>query len=381
MRVVVVGAGILGASAAWHLARAGAEVVLADAAHPGRSTAAAAGIVSPWCARVHDAAWYQLARNGARFYAELITDLAQEGETDTGYRRVGALVVSADAAELDAMERLVLQRRAEAPEAGEIRRLTPAASRLLFPPLRPDLAALLVSGGARVNGRNLAAALVRAAQRRGATLRPGKAALRARGGRIVGITTAGRDIDADVVILATGAWALGLLAPFAVPLPVAPHRGQLVHLRLPGVETQAWANVLPMSDHYLLAFEDSRVVVGDSCETDAGFDYRATAGGQAQVLRDALAVAPGLAQATILETRVGFQPMAAGGRPLLGAIDRLPGLLIANGLGAYGLCIGPYAGRLMAELVMAGRASLDLAPYDPLGAPRPAPVAPEPDAI
>ena len=47
MRVAVVGAGVLGASAAFHLALAGAEVVLADQAHEGRATAAGAGIVSP----------------------------------------------------------------------------------------------------------------------------------------------------------------------------------------------------------------------------------------------------------------------------------------------------------------------------------------------
>jgi D-amino-acid dehydrogenase len=375
MRVVVLGAGILGASAAWHLARAGTKVVLADAAHPGRGTAASAGIVSPWCARVHDADWYRLARLGARYYPELLANLAEDGETDTGYRRVGSLMVSADPAALDASERLVQERHAEAPEAGEIMRLAPADARARFPPLRANLAGLLVSGGARVDGRKLAAAMVRAAQRHGAELRQGKAALRARGGRITGITIAGTEIGADVVILAVGAWAPGLLAPFAIPLPIAPQRGQVVHLRLPGIDTRSWPNVLPMSDHYLLAFDDSRVVIGATRESGTGFDYRATAGGQAKVLSDGLAIAPGLAQATILETRVGFRPMGPCMRPQLGQIDRLPGVIIANGLGTSGLSIGPYAGRLVAELARDGRTSLDLAPYAPLRGDRPAPAA------
>jgi len=48
MRVIVIGAGILGASAAYHLSSAGAEVEIVDAAHQGRATQAGAGIICPW---------------------------------------------------------------------------------------------------------------------------------------------------------------------------------------------------------------------------------------------------------------------------------------------------------------------------------------------
>ena len=48
MRVAVVGAGVLGASTAFHLVEAGAEVVVVDLKHAGSATAAGAGIVSPW---------------------------------------------------------------------------------------------------------------------------------------------------------------------------------------------------------------------------------------------------------------------------------------------------------------------------------------------
>ena len=56
MKVVVVGAGILGASTAYHLAREGCEVTLVDRADEGRATAAGAGIVCPWGSPTEDAA-------------------------------------------------------------------------------------------------------------------------------------------------------------------------------------------------------------------------------------------------------------------------------------------------------------------------------------
>src|SRR5439155_6588650 len=105
---------------------------------------------------------------------------------------------------------------------------------------------------------------------------------------------------------------------------------------LPEQETRDWLVILPPGSHYLLAFDGGRIVVGATRESGAGFDYRITVSGQAEVLAEALHVAPGLATATITETRVGFRPVGADVRPLLGAVQGLDGLLIGNGLGAAG---------------------------------------------
>src|SRR5690242_13414726 len=115
MHVVVVGAGILGASAAFHLARAGAQVTIVDAAHEGRATAAGAGIVCPWVSGTEDRAFYGLYVEGARYYTRLVPILGELGETDLGFRRVGAMVVSPDADELAAFDALLRQRQAETP--------------------------------------------------------------------------------------------------------------------------------------------------------------------------------------------------------------------------------------------------------------------------
>jgi D-amino-acid dehydrogenase len=236
--------------------------------------------------------------------------------------------------------------------------------------LRADLASIHISGGARVDGRRLNTALRGAAEQLGACWRPGVATLVTEGTRVRGVRVDDEMIGAGMVVATAGAWGAGLMEPLGIALPVAPQRGQIVHLQLPHGDTSAWPVVLPPGAHYLLAFEGGRVVAGATRENDTGFDNRVTAAGQAEVLSAALAVAPGLGGATLLETRVGFRPAAPA--PILGLVPGIEGLAVGNGLGASGLTVGPYAGKLLADLVLGRPAEFDLSAFS-LGA-RAAPV-------
>jgi D-amino-acid dehydrogenase len=360
MKIVIIGAGVLGASAAFPLSRIGAEITVVDANLDGRATAAGAGIICPWVSGIEDQAFYRLYVGGGEYYPELVAALAEAGETDLGFRQSGALLVSGDAQELDWMERMARQRAV--PAMGTITRLSTGEARALFPPLRPELGGVLVSGGARVDGRRVAAALLRAA---GVKVVSGLAALAVDANRVVGVDVGDERIAADRVIVVAGAWADRVLRPFGLGLAVEPQRGQIVHLRLERVQTRDWPVVLPPGSHYIVPFDGGRVVAGATRETGAGFDYRVTAAGQAEVLNEALSIAPGLGAATLVETRVGFRPVGAEVRPNLGWVRGMEGLAVGTGLGAAGLTIGPFAGRLLAELVVGRSPGLDLVPFDP----------------
>ena len=198
------------------------------------------------------------------------------------------------------------------------------------------------------------------------TVIQGHAALAVEANRVVGVDVGDERIPADRVIVTAGAWVDRVLRPFGVSLPVEPQRGQIVHLRLEGVETEDWPVILPPGSHYIVPFDGGRIVAGATRESGAGFDYRVTAAGQAEVLSEALRIAPGLGAATMIETRVGFRPVGAEIRPLLGWVRGIEGLAVGNGLGAAGLTIGPFAGRLLADLVTGQRGLMDLAPFDPM---------------
>lgn len=352
-KFIVIGAGILGASTAYQLAKSGAEVIIVDRKDDGQATDAAAGIICPWLSQRRNQAWYKLAREGAAFYPSLIEELEREGETETGYVRVGALRIHRERDKLIELEKRAKQRKHDAPEMGEITLLTPSEVKRLFPPLADDYAALHIGGAARVDGRALREALLRAAIRKGATLLDGEAELCFDRNKVTGARVRDEMIVADAVIVCAGAWVNHLLAPLDVDFKATFQKAQIVHLVLPEADTGSWPVIMPPGDQYILAFDDNRIVIGATHENDPqGYDTCVTAGGLHEVLSKALAYAPGLSSGTFLEARVGFRPFTPGFLPVIGALPGWQGIFVANGLGASGLTMGPYIGDQLAKLVL-----------------------------
>lgn len=354
MRVVVVGAGIVGASTAFHLVEAGVETVVVDQTHPGQATMAGAGIVCPWPTSATDPDFVALYCAGAGATARLVERLGELGETDTGYGRVGAIVLAETDGELEATERLVHARSTPESDAGEILRLTGTECRERFPPLRDDHAGLFIGGAARLDGRRFTESLLRAAH---LEPREGRAELATRDECVRGVVLDGELIEADAVVLAGGAWTADLLAEHHVMVDVEPQKGQIVHLRVVGpagtpAPTGEWPTILPPGPHYLVPFDGGRVVCGATRETGSGFDTTVTVGGQREVLAAAIRWAPGLADAAIIEVRVGLRPLARSGRPTIGPVPHIERLFVGTGMGAGGLTIGPHAGRLLADHVL-----------------------------
>ncbi|MBF8194421.1 FAD-binding oxidoreductase [Nonomuraea sp. K274] len=418
MRVVVIGSGIVGAGAAYYLSGRGASVTVVDSHRPGAATRAGAGIVCPWVDHPEDDDWYRLTREGARHYPGLVEELGE----DIGYAKVGALLVAEDPVDLEPVRALLRRRHPAAPEMGDVVDVdTPSE---LFPPLSDELSAILVPGAARVEGSAVRDALLRAAVRQGAEVRTGTATLApdgqvlirpkhgepplreivhepreggeavestaAAGGRPAAVgpqdswrqaaplapaatapaatteapsyTGEGRPIDADMVIVAAGAWTGEVCRPLGVELPVFPRRGQILHATLEGVDTAWWPIILPRLGPYLLGFPDSRVVVGATVE-DVGFAPRVTMGGLEEVIEAGLRVAPGLFGATVAETRVGLRPVYAPGPALIGPLTGR--VVVATGLSAYGLTAGPYTGEIAAALALGEEPPIDITPYAP----------------
>ncbi|OIK09193.1 oxidoreductase [Bacillus sp. MUM 116] len=362
-KIIVIGAGILGASTAYHLTKLGAEVIMVDRKDPGQATDAAAGIVCPWLSQRRNKVWYQLAKGGARYYPELIAKLEADGETETGYKRVGAISLHKDTIKLEQMAERARKRREDAPEIGEIEILSSAETKKLFPPLSEECGSVYVSGGARVNGRALRDSLTYSAIKNGATFIKGTASIVKKDHRVIGITIEEKTIHADHVIVTAGAWARELLEPLGIEFSVKPQKAQIVHLELPDMNTSSWPVVMPPHTQYILTFENGRVVVGSTHENDMGFDTRITAGGINEILSQALETAPGLANSTILETRVGFRPFTPGFLPIAGPLPDLDGIYVANGLGSSGLTSGPYFGAELAKLVAGQQTEIDMSNY------------------
>ena len=291
-KFIVIGAGILGASTAYHLAKAGASVTVVDRKDPGQATDAAAGIICPWLSQRRNKAWYALAKGGAAYYPSLINQLEADGEKETGYRRVGAISIHTDAVKLDKMEERAVNRKEDAPEIGDIRQLTAAETSALFPSISSTYGSVYISGAARVNGRALRDALMRAAEKHGATFVHGSAELVETDNKVTGVRVGDEFFTADAVLVTAGAWADDLLTPLGLNLQLTSQKAQIIHLQLENKQTDEWPVVMPPNDQYILAFDEGQVVIGATHENDMQFDRRVTAGGMHEIFDKALTVAP-----------------------------------------------------------------------------------------
>jgi D-amino-acid dehydrogenase len=180
---------------------------------------------------------------------------------------------------------------------------------------------------------------------------------------VIGVEAGGETFRAGGVVIAGGAWSRDFGAQLGVQIPVEPQRGQIIHLDLPGVDTAGWPIINAFHGHYLVAWDDQRVAAGATREVDSGFEVKTTADGVREVLAEAIRVAPGLSKAGIREIRIGLRPATPDALPVLGSIPAVRRIYLATGHGPTGLQLGPYSGKLIAEMVLGNSIETDLSPF------------------
>lgn len=366
---IVIGGGVVGTSTAYHLVKAGVRTLLVDRQDAGWATGAGAGILAPETSSRDGDAWFDFAVEAVAYYPDLMAQLEAAQAGETGYAICGQLTVAVsddEVAPYAESRRIVLARQHQRgkPAHEDLHEVSSDEARGLFPPLAPTQGALFYRHAGRVDGRMLAGALRRAAVTQGLEVRHASVdQLVLRDGVVTGVEIEGETIDAGSVAIAGGAWTPHFGDQLGVQIVVAPQRGQIIHLDLPGTDTSTWPIINAFHGHYMVAWPDSRVVVGASRETNSGFAPHTTVAGVREVLSEALRVAPGLAGAAIREIRVGLRPLTADGLPVLGTVPGIRNIYLATGHGATGLQLGPYSGKVIAELMQGKASPIDISPF------------------
>ena len=366
-RVVVIGGGVVGASAAFHLARRGIETVLVDRQDAGHATGAGAGIISPGTSTRPLPAFFPFAQVAVDHYPVMVGQLAEIGQATTRYEVVGELILAKtdeEYANLPALKALYAERRAGGmPNLGDVTDVDEATAKKMFPALGPIRGALHVPEAARVDGDSLRNALVAGAKHLGAEIRYGAASIKTERDRLVGVELDGERVEADGVIIATGAWTNAVLAPIGFSVAVEPQRGQILHIDMGDTDTSRWPILGGTGEQYMLTFGPNRIASGATRETGSGFDVRLTVGGLKTVFDHAMRVAPGVAEGTVKEIRIGLRPLSADGLPYLGRIPGHDTVVLATGHGPSGLQLGPYSGVVAAQLLLAEEVRTDLSAF------------------
>ena len=344
--IVVIGAGVIGASIALELRRRGRQVCLVDRGDFGaEATGAAAGIIGAHSETESEVS-AELGVRSAGLYRELVTEVEEETGVDVDYHQHGTLFLAYGADETrrlrDRAKRCArLGGSFEEVDADRLRRLEP---RLKAP--SPGTAILFPSEG-RVDGRRLTHALVERLAQLGGSARRGCEVLRVSraGNRVVGVETTGGGIVCDTVVDASGAW-FGALSGGRCAA-VAPQRGQMLHLR--GSRTLFRRTVYTESG-YLVPRGPRGVLVGSTREL-VGFEKGVTAGGLLGLLSRGFSLSESLRSASVEGWWSGLRPASDDGLPLVGPWPDVRGYLVATGHGRNGVLLAPVTAHLVADLM------------------------------
>jgi glycine oxidase len=360
--VIVVGAGAIGSSVAYYLAKAGVRVMLFDRGEAGHeATRASAGMLIPLSESTGPGPFTDLAIESARLFQALNDELLERTGIDIGYRRTPLLRVALDEME----EHELRERRGWQDRSGIPVAWLDASSALdLEPGLNPQLrAALYYANDHQVNALDLTRALVRATVDLGATLRERTPVegLILEGDRVTGIETGGETVHAAEVVIATGAWSAAWGASLRTSLPVRPVRGQMVAVQTSGTPIR---NVVFSNAGYMVSKPEGLTYVG-ATEEEAGFDSRPTAGGVAWLLGVIPRLVPGLSAAKFAGAWAGLRPGTPDRLPLLGRLPGWQGVTLATGHFRNGVLLAPATGQLISDLVRLQRSRLPLQAFDP----------------
>lgn len=357
-RIAVIGAGIIGLSAAYELAvRRGARVTIFDVRPPGRGASwAAAGMLAPAFEAAAEPGvhpqLFELCLAGAALWPEFAGELAARSGVDVGFDRTPSLAAALDGGEAERLSRIAAVLSASgvahtALAAADILRLEPAINPVV-------LGGLELPGDFRVHNRQTVTALLAALRATSkVTFVAGPAPLKSAGGKL-------SLVGHDAVLVAAG-WetavikveergALFSLVNWETALgDIDCHGGQILSV--------AAGESAPMrvvrAGHVYLVPRGGQVVIGATVEPDRAIDAP-----EAEVIEalrlEGVRLCPGLADAPVAESWAGVRPGTPDQAPFIGETVT-PGLFVAAGHYRNGILLAPVTARLLADLILDGK--------------------------
>ena len=360
--VIVVGAGIVGCTVAYQLAKHGARVQVIEPRTPGQgATRASAGILAPFIEGHGAETLRNLGGRSLGLFDDFMTRLRGDSGRDVFYQRNGTFELAFSETDLD---RLADLSRTLAGEGIETYWVPPEGFEALEP-LASSAArgALLIPMHGFVGVTTLTLAAAAAAERFGASLTVETGAIRISSfaGDRVAVQTSSTIMAADRVVLAAGSWSSAIVVDGADRIPVKPIRGQLIQL---SAQPGALRRVIWGPEGYLVPWPDGSVLVGSTVE-DVGFDEAHTAEAVEKLRAAAVSLVPSLARAEITSVRTGLRPKGPDDLPILGRSNVVPGLIYATAHYRNGVLLTPLTVQLVHDLVFDRAADPALRDLDP----------------
>jgi glycine oxidase len=316
------------------------------------ATQASAGVLAPFLEARAGSPLFDLGARSLELYDDFIGHASSASGVTIPYRRSGTLETAFSEDALNA-----LRETSNALQGLDIacELLTAEEARHEEPHVASGIAGgLFIPSHGYVAAEELTRALVTAARRHGAQIVEGGTVRRiSQNGSDLEVETDRGPLKGDAVVLAAGSWSGQIdIAGASKRIPVRPVRGQLLHLAWSGplLRRVTWGERC-----YLVPWGDGTLLVGATVE-EVGFDEGTTVAGVAGLLAAAAELAPHVQTAGFIGARAGLRPGTPDDLPVVGPSGQLPNLIYATGHYRNGVLLAPLTARLVADVLLTGRA-------------------------
>jgi len=368
---IVIGAGVIGTSVAYHLARLGARRVLVlERSQIGSGTSTqSSGILRTHYSVIENV---ELARRSWSVFTGF-AEYLQDEEASAGLVKCGYLICAPEGPKLPALRQALDGQRAK---GIEVQLLGQEEARSLLPIARFDDAALIgyEPEAGFADAYLVATSFARAARRLGVRILEGVNVERllVDNGRVCGVQTSQGSFRSDTVISTQNIWATDIQRWTGIPTPVVPERHAVLALECAGA---AYSFAMPVFKDlgspgmlYCRSYGGTQMLVSegtvgetlaepDNEQGDIPMDYVVDVG--AQVAERF----PAYEAAGLASSWTGVYDVTPDWNPVLGRLPDLPGLIVGYGFSGHGFKLSPGVGRVLAQEALGLPTDVPLAPY------------------
>jgi sarcosine oxidase, subunit beta len=366
--VAIIGAGVAGCSVAYQLAKRGKSVAVFDKRGICSGASGRNGGMTGTGSALHSSAGEAIYALTSENFTMLQDELARELNDDFSLLVTGGIDIATTEEQADFLQKAVARQK----ESGvEVEWLDGPEARDIVPALSDRVYGVEWK---RYSGHlwpfQLVHALANGARYYSATFHTHTSVHRVltSNGEVTGIETEAGTVDAGAVVVATNAWTRDLL-PDLPDGAIVPSRGQIL-------VTQPVGQILPMpfstnyDKEYGRQTHSGQILCGGfrRLDVDEGLGHFTedahppAIGGIANCLAT---IFPQLRDLRVVRTWAGLMGFTADGLPMIGAYGENQGLYVSAGFNGGGFSFAPAAGKAMAQLIVNGRSTLDLEPFDP----------------
>jgi sarcosine oxidase, subunit beta len=351
---VIIGGGVMGASTAYHLARAGMrDLVLLERESffgLGATGRCAGGIRHQFATEIN----IRLSLHSLR----MLDDFEAETGQPALVHKCGYLFVLTTMADVEAFQRNVaLQHRLGVPtqwlSGDDVRRMLPTC---IFP---DALAGTFLPDDGLADPNSVVMGYINAARRLGAACHTDVDVhgIETSGGQVSGVLTQHGRIATPIVVNAAGPWSAQIGQMAGVHVPVVPVRRQwLTTTPLPGLPRD-FPFVIDFARSLYFHREGEGVLTGMSNPHEQpGYDQRIDDDWELEHMEAAARRLPLLEQAGVVSRWAGLYEVTPDAHPILGPTP-LPGFFLITGFSGHGFMHGPICGLLMSEAILTGQAA------------------------